>query len=120
YRVKGMLPEALAEYGRAEDLGFRAALVGQALTLVRMGHAAAARQVVRKLEEESTRRYVAPDWIAVIYAGLGDREAAFRWLERTVEIHTTVWVIWMDMPDWDPIRRDPRFDALRRRMGLVP
>jgi serine/threonine-protein kinase len=120
YRQEGLFTEALVEYGRAQDLGFRAAQVGRALALARMGRATEARGIVRALEQESTRRYVAPDWIAVIYAGLGDREAAFRWLQRTLETPATVWVSWMDTPDWDPIRRDPRFDVFRRRMGLLP
>jgi serine/threonine-protein kinase len=118
YRVKGMLTEALAEYGRAEDLGWHGAQVGRALTLAKLGRATEARRLARGLEEEFTRRYVAPDWIAVIYTALGDRETAFRWLQRSLETHS-LWEIWMAMPDWDPIRRDPRFDAILRRMGLV-
>jgi tetratricopeptide (TPR) repeat protein len=118
YRVKGRLTEALAEYGRAEDLGWHGAQVGRALTLAKLGRATEARRLARGLEEEFTRRYVAPDWIAVIYTALGDRETAFRWLQRSLETHS-LWEIWMAMPDWDPIRRDPRFDAILRRMGLV-
>jgi TolB-like protein len=119
YRAKGMLSGALAEYGRAVDLGWHAARAGRALTLVQMGRAAEARRLARELEEESTRRYVAPDWIAVIYARLGDREAAFSWLQRTLETRS-MWATSKDLPDWDPIRRDPRFAAIVRRMGLAP
>jgi len=119
YRVKGMLAEALAEYSRAEDLGWHGAPAGRALTLVQIGRAAEARRVVQALEQESTRQYVAPDRIAVIYAALGEREAAFRWLQRSLEAHSLL-DIWIAMPEWDPIRHDPRFGAILRRMGLTP
>jgi hypothetical protein len=84
-----------------------------------MGRTAEARGLARELEEESTRQYVAPDWIAVIYARLGDREAAFSWLRRIFETRS-MWVKSKELPDWDPIRRDPRFAAIVRRMGLTP
>jgi len=119
YRAKGMLTEALAEYGRAADLGWHAARTGRALTLAQMGREAEARRLARELEEESTRQYVAPDWIAMIYAKLGDQEAAFSWLQRTLETRS-MWATPKDMPDWDPIRRDPRFAAIVQRMGLAP
>jgi tetratricopeptide (TPR) repeat protein len=119
YRAKGMLTEALAEYGRAEDLGWHGARPGRALTLAQMGRSAEARRLVRELEEESTRQYVAPDWIAAIYGRLGDKDTAFSWLERTLETRS-MWMASKDLPDWDPIRRDPRFAAIVRRMGLAP
>ena len=119
YRAKGMFTEALAEYGRAEDLGWHAARTGRALTLAQMGNAAEARRLARELEEESTRQYVAPDWIAVVYVQLGDKEAAFSWLQRALEARS-MWVASKNLPDWDPIRGDPRFAAILRRMGLRP
>ena len=120
YRAKGMFTEALGEYSRAEDLGWRAAVTGRALTFAQMGRSAEARHIAQQLESESARRYVSPDKIAVIYARLGDRDAAFRWLERSFEERSMVWAAYKDLPDYDPIRHDPRFSAMLQRMGLTP
>jgi adenylate cyclase len=90
------------------------------LTFAQMGRAAEARPIARQLESESARRYVSPDKIAVIYARLGDRDAAFRWLERSFEERSMGWAAYKDLPDWDAIRNDPRYDAMLRRMGLAP
>jgi tetratricopeptide (TPR) repeat protein len=120
YRAKGMFTQALTEYGRAEDLGWYWAPTGRALTFAQMGRAAEARRIARQLEAESAQRYVSPDKIAVIYSRLGDHDAAFRWLERSFEERSMAWAASKDLPDWDPIRNDPRFDAMLRRMRLAP
>ncbi len=69
------------------------------------------------LEQAATRGYVAPSEFAAVYAALGHNDAAFEWLERAYEERDA-----MDMlnvwPGYDPLRSDPRFDDLLRRMNF--
>ena len=54
----------------------------------------------------------------MIYSALGDNDEAFRWLNY--EPHHA-WVAWVRVLDWcAPLRNDPRFPALLRRMNLPP
>jgi TolB-like protein/Tfp pilus assembly protein PilF len=94
------------------------------LELMYLGHAlgvTGAREEGRKILAEmlalSRSRYVPPDYIAMVYEGLGDRDAALRWYEKSVEERSiNLWIL----PDQrlDSIRSDPRFEKLMRRMGL--
>ena len=57
---------------------------------------------------------------ARIYAGLGDKDQAFKWLEKGYDERAApLFYIKVD-PIWDPLRSDPRFDDLLRRIGLSP
>ena len=56
-------------------------------------------------------------WIAKIYATLNEKEMAFSWLERGLTTGAIA-VFYKDEPVWDPIRSDPRFADLLRRMGI--
>ena len=56
-------------------------------------------------------------WIAKIYATLNEKEQALSWLERGLAMGA-VGAFYKDEPVWDPIRSDPRFADLLRRMGL--
>jgi tetratricopeptide (TPR) repeat protein len=94
------------------------------LELMYLGHAlgvTGARDEGRKVLAEmlalSRSRYVPPDYIAMVYEGLGDRDQAFKWYEKAVEERSmNIWIF----PDQrlDAIRSDPRFQGLMRRMGL--
>jgi Tfp pilus assembly protein FimV len=57
--------------------------------------------------------------LAELYASLGDKDAALRWLERAVE-QRDVWLYLKADPAYDNIRSDPRFQSLVRRMHLNP
>jgi tetratricopeptide (TPR) repeat protein len=58
--------------------------------------------------------------LAEINTYLGDKEEAFRWLEKAVDEPNT-WITFIKVdPTLDPLRSDPRFSALLRRMGLPP
>ena len=57
--------------------------------------------------------------IALLYSGLGDIDKAFEWLEKAVE-NREFGIVLIDVHIWmDDIRRDPRFEALRRKIGLA-
>jgi tetratricopeptide (TPR) repeat protein len=83
--------------------------------LARMGRTAAAREVAAALSHPSPARYVPPVAAALVYAGLGDREAMFAALERAFaarDVH--LMYLPVDLK-WDPYRADPRFVDLLAR-----
>jgi len=64
--------------------------------------------------------YVIPYDIAVVAVGLGDKDQAFAWLERAYEERSRWFVQCKVEPLLDPLRSDPRFQNLLRRVGLLP
>jgi hypothetical protein len=54
------------------------------------------------------------------YLGLGDKDEAFAWLERVYSQHSNVLTTLKVDPHFDPLRSDPRFQDLLRRVGLAP
>jgi TolB-like protein/lipoprotein NlpI len=77
-----------------------------------------ARSLLSQLEEQSRRGYVNPMSFALIHVGLGQVEEAFGWLERAHETRAFLLpFIGVDLP-YEPMRSDPRFASLLRRMGL--
>jgi len=98
---------------------------GNVRTIAALGHQyamtgkeAEARKVLGDLEELSKRKYVSPYFIAVVYAGLGDREQTFNWLEQAfAERHPSMTNLARE-PYFDRVRADRRFTNLRRRVGL--
>jgi TolB-like protein/Tfp pilus assembly protein PilF len=81
------------------------------------GKQAEALQVVKELEEISGANLDQAVWIAKIYATLNDKELALTWLERGLATGA-IGSFYKDDPVWDPIRSDPRFTDLLRRMGI--
>jgi serine/threonine-protein kinase len=114
--LQGRWGEALQVLDRLSPLDTRS----QSLRIVceaRLGHVDSARAHLADLEAERTRRYVPADHIAVAYAALGDRDAAFTWLDRA---YTDRSGLLYDLPvlmPWDPIHSDPRWAALERRVN---
>jgi tetratricopeptide (TPR) repeat protein len=77
----------------------------------------------RTLADEMRRQraqklYIRPGWVAEVYAGLGEKDEAFRWLERAYnerDAWLTLLKVW---PPFDALRSDPRLDDLLRRMNF--
>lgn len=74
-------------------------------------------QVIKELETMSGPNQAQAQHIAAIYTILGEKEEAFAWLHRALEAKAILFFI-KDDPLWDPIRSDPRFADLLRRIGL--
>jgi adenylate cyclase len=79
------------------------------------GKRAEALQVIKELEEMSGASLSQAHWIAKIYAALNEKEQALSWLERALATGA-IGVFYKDEPVWDPIRSDPRFEALVEKM----
>jgi tetratricopeptide (TPR) repeat protein len=79
-----------------------------------------ARSVLEQLKEKPSGPYVAPHSLAVIYAGQGDNDQSFHWLEASYEgrIELLAWIR-VD-PRFEALRSDSRFDQFLERIGLVP
>lgn len=90
-------------------------LVGLAQGLA--GRKDEARKVLDFLLERRRTQFVPPAMIAMVYLGLGDKDKAFEWLDAACDEHG----IFTDQakvhPMFDPLRADPRFDALLRKMS---
>jgi hypothetical protein len=68
----------------------------------------------------SRARYAPPYASALVHAGLGETDEAFRWLERAWDARD-VHLLYLPVdPKWDGLRADARFADLLRRCGLVP
>jgi len=88
--------------------------------LVCLGRRSEADSVVRAAVADSARRYVNPVAVAAALLALGDRDGAMRWLERGAD-ERSLWVMQIHVWPWfEPLRGDPRFEALKRRLGLLP
>ena len=124
YVQKSMYKEAIAESEKALAIspGNATALSNLGYTYAVEGRSVDAQKVLNELAELSKRKYVPAIRIAPIYAGLGERDVAFMWLEKSYEdrsIGTIFTTINVD-PRFDPLRSDPRFQDLLRRMNLQP
>ena len=81
------------------------------------GRRAEALQIIKELEAMSGANLSQAHWIAKIYAVLNEKELALTWLERGLATGA-IGAFYKDEPAWDPIRSDPRFSDLLRRMGI--
>jgi len=122
YLGKGQYPQALDETMKAWTLSGKetvwAVLLGR--IYAHQGNTADAHQMLAQVLEQSRRTYVPPYFMTVLYAALGDREKAFRWLDRAyMERDLYLAGIKVD-PALDPLRSDARFQELERRVGLSP
>lgn len=121
YEAKGMYAEAITEFQTGVKLS------GSPLMLALLGHAyaasgrkAEAQQVIADLQQLQGQRYVSPYTVAAIYAGLGDRDQAFKWLETAVE-ERDIWLMNLKVdPVFAKLRTERRFTDILARIRLRP
>lgn len=82
------------------------------------GKKAKAREILTKLNELSKRRNVLPFNMAMVYFGLGQRDEAFKWMEKSYEEHDPSLVLIKLLPLFEKVQSDPRFSEIVRGMGL--
>jgi hypothetical protein len=80
------------------------------------GRKAEARAVLEQLQR--SERYILPTSFAHVHLGLGEFDAAFQWFERAVEERDQIMMPILSYAHFDPIRKDPRFAAMLRKMNL--
>lgn len=120
YEQKKMYAEAIATFQKGMNEAER-----HPQLLASLGHAYAladqpdeAQKALDELRELSKQRYVSPNLMAVVYAGLGDKDQAFAWLEKAYQ-DRSFFLIWLKVePRFDSLRDNSRFTELVRRVGL--
>jgi len=117
-QFKGDLPGAIAEYTKAQELGADPRIrVLMAAAKAQSGDKDAAVRMLAELEEASRNREIPGAQRAVLYTSLGNRTEAIRCLEQSVADHDSQDVAWIKVyPTWDPLRGDPRFEALVQKV----
>lgn len=121
YEQKGMYREAIDEFQKGVKVS------GSPLMLALLGHAfaasgqkAEAEHVLSELRDLQGRQYVSAYTVGAIYAGLGEKDQAFKWLEKASE-ERDIWLMNLKVdPVFAKFRSDKRFSDLLTRAGLRP
>jgi TolB-like protein/DNA-binding winged helix-turn-helix (wHTH) protein/Tfp pilus assembly protein PilF len=121
YTEKGMYAEAVATAEKERMLGVTEGYVAGMLWInVRTGHREQAMKFMGQMLQLSRTRHVDPGLIADCYALLGDDNQAMEWLEKAFAERSNYMTTLKALPSWDPLRNDPRFVDLERRVKLAP
>jgi len=118
YLQKHMNDEAVAELQEAVQLsaGSPTCLANLARAYAASGRRSEAAKLLSDLKKHSSPGYSHASEIAVVYAALGDKNQAMTWLEKGYEERFNPGVLLR--PGFDPLRSEPRFQELLRRIGL--
>ncbi|MDX6304931.1 MAG: eukaryotic-like serine/threonine-protein kinase [Blastocatellia bacterium] len=122
YEQKAMMPEAIAEFKLALELDDQQsenwAGLGHAYAV--SGNKAEAQKMIDEMIKRSSQNiYVAPYNVAVIYAGLGDKDKALEWLERAYSDRAYYLPVYLTTDArLDSPHSDPRYKDLLKRMNL--
>jgi serine/threonine-protein kinase len=117
---QGAFTEALAALKRGDELLKDNLVVKADLAhaLAVSGRMADADEALRSLLAVSRTRYVNPFEIGLVHIGLGHSDEAFQWLNRAYEERSDLVVYLRVDPRLDPVRSDPRFQEMVRRMNF--
>src|SRR5712692_11871011 len=122
YLSKGMYREGLSELEKYSALS-RSGAASLALlgySHARLGERKESLQVIEALKAASKQSFVPALFVALVYAGLEDKDQAFTWLEKAYEERFNRLAYLKVEALWDPLRSDPRFADLLRRVGIPP
>jgi TolB-like protein/Tfp pilus assembly protein PilF len=125
---RGQVCEQLGQADLAlESLNHAARLSGnskplslRAYVLAKNGHADEAREMLRMLEDVSGSRHIPPYALALVHAGLGERDQVFECLDEAYVMRDVHLVFLTVDPKWDPFRADSRFAGLLSRCAFIP
>ncbi len=119
YLARGMYREGLSALEKYSVLSRRcsASLALLGYSQARLGERKQAIQIIDELKAASKKSFVPALWFALIYAGLEEKDQAFTWLEKALEERFNRLAYLKVEALWDPLRSDPRFADLLRRVG---
>jgi len=124
YLKKGMYVDAIRELQKAKALDNSPERQGRfawlAYAYAASGNRHEAQKMLDELKGIARQRYIPPYNFALIYAGLGDKDQAFAWLEKAYEEHSQQLALLKSNSHFDSLHSDPRFTDLLRRVGLAP
>ena len=114
---KGDRAGAIAEFQKSKTMvagAWYQGLLGYAYAI--SGNRPKAEQMLRELEEMAKRQYVSSTAFAMIYLGLGEKQKALNWLEKSYENQESAcWYLTVE-PIYDSVRNEPRFQALVQKV----
>jgi serine/threonine-protein kinase len=117
YDINGMYAESLAISERAAQSN-RSLFAALGYAYAKSAQRQKAEAVLNQWKEIGKTKYVANYWIAIVYAALGEKDAAFAELEKAYQAHDWFLQRLRVDPYMDPLRDDPRFKDLVQRLGL--
>jgi TolB-like protein len=117
YAEKGRYADAIGAFLKSGNGPDSLGHLGNAYA--RAGKVTEARKTIVQLEEHVRENGVGRYEIALVYAGLGKKQEAFKWLEEAYQAHDVGLLYLKVDPCLDPLRSDPRFDDLIRKVGLA-
>jgi len=118
YEQQGQAEQAVSAFRKGTELAGGAGIAHLGHALATSGRRDEALRIIENLKAQSAEHYVSPLDIGMVYIGLGDRESAFLWMERAYEDHSQ-WLEHLKVdPRYDPLRSDPRFHSLLKRVHL--
>ena len=100
--------------GDAMELGYLGWVLGLA------GHQQEALTILEDLKRRRNQEYVGGNVLALVSLGLGDHDQAISWLERAAEERDGLMAHLNALLPYDPLRSDPRFQALLKKMNFPP
>jgi adenylate cyclase len=114
-------PAAITEFDKAVTLSQKN---NEMLTALGQGYAAwgkkrEAQRILDELQQRSSQGYISPHFMAIIYTSLGDRDQAFKWLNKAIEQRFPPLIYLQVNPIWDNLRSDPRFAELLRKVIVI-
>lgn len=117
YRIEEAVTEAEMAVRLAPEL-FPKGILGN--VYARAGRRKDALELLRELELLSSERYVAPNLLGFILAGLGEMEQAFQLMEKAFELHdaSLIWLKSFEVLWGRSLRGQPQYEALLARMKL--
>ena len=120
YERMGNSELALEALEKAEALSGNSKMLSlRGYILAKSGRTNEAEEVLRALKNIARERYVPPYAMALVHAGLGQRDLAFEWLDRAYAVRDVHLVFLTQDRKWDPFREDPRFRALVKRCDFM-
>jgi len=122
YEQQGRFDEAIAAFERAVESSGRSPMMLAALGRVfaDQGRSERAQELLEELEKAAEETFVPCYYIAAIHSGSEKREQTLEWLEKACASRES-WMAFLNIdPIWDRYRSEPRFQAMVRKVGLVP
>jgi serine/threonine-protein kinase len=119
YVQKGMFAEAQAVIESEFTTGSSWQLAYLGYIYGRTGKRVQAEGELRKLLDLNRRQALNPMVIVPAYLGMGNNDQAMAWLEKAYAVHSNSLTALKVEPIYDPLRGDPRFQNLLRRVGLA-
>jgi serine/threonine-protein kinase len=121
YLQKGQYAEGIAQLRKTveSDVGnpWPTVVLGYALAIA--GEKGEAEKILADLKRQARDKYITPMFYLLIHIGLGNTDQAFEWLDKSIQEHSYYTPFLKVFPEYDPLRNDPRFEGLLKKVGLI-